>query len=121
MKRKQYPYLRLLPEQSLLAPSWTSPQHDESAIDAAEICLQMDNLRGLSGAVFLLTVLLEVCILGFYGILYEAMGVYGTIVFVAMVLAVGLFGAILFYLMTAVENKVRQTLNRDEWKEKSNV
>ena len=111
MKRKQYPYLRLIPKQDLLKPSWDEPATHQPAANITEINLQMDKLHGLSGAVLLLTILPEACILGFYEILYAVMGVSGIVTFTAMVLAVGLIGAILFYLMTTVESAVRQSLD----------
>lgn len=121
MKKRNYPYLRLIPSQDLLKPSWHKPAPHQPVADISEINLQMDKLHGLSGAVFLLTILLEVCILGFYEILYAAMGATGIVAFTAMILAVGLIGAILFYLMSAVERAVRQSLNEHERKEDCNV
>lgn len=120
MKKKKYPYLYVLPQKEILKPSWEE-KAKPSAVNEQAIRRQMDKLRGISGAVLLSTILLEVCIWQLVAALNHSMGISGTIAFVAAALAVGLFGGILFFLTASVAEAVRRNLHPTEAEDEEHV
>lgn len=109
MKSNKYPHLSVLPPKEKLTYSWDNTE-EKSAIDERAIRRQMDKLHSVSSAVFVATILLEICIWQFHAALGSSLGLLGTIVIIAASLIVGLVGGIFAHLTASVEQTVRQHL-----------
>lgn len=109
MKSNKYPHLYVLPQKEALTPSWDETE-ETSTVNQQMIRKQMDKLHGISGAVFVATVLLEICIWQFSAAIGSSLGLIGTVAIIAASLIVGLIGGILTHLTSSVEQTVRQHL-----------
>ena len=109
MISNKYPHLHILPPKEKLTFSWDEAE-EKSAIDGKAIRKQMDTLRGVSSAVFVATILLEICIWQLSAAFGSSMGILGTVVIIAASLVIGLIGGVLSHLTASVEKTVRQHL-----------
>lgn len=112
MTSKKYPHLYVLPAKDPVKASWEE-KAEQSAINERDIKKQMDKLHGISGAVFLVTILLEICLWQFVEAMGNALSFTGYIAVVAIGLAMGLLGGVLFYLTASVEASVRRSLSEN--------
>ena len=110
MKSKKNPRLSVLPVRDVVRPSWEE-KNILPVINERAIKKQMDKLHNISGAVFLVTILLEICLWQFVTVMNTTLSFAGVVEMVAVSLAVGLLGGVLFYLTASVEASVRQNLS----------
>lgn len=110
MKHSRKPNLYVLPLKDAVHPSWEDEQRRKNTVNHTEIRKQMDKLHSVSAAVFVATILLEICIWKFEAIAGTELGLAGTLALVVVSLIVGLVGGILFFLTASVEENVRRNL-----------
>lgn len=109
MKSNKHPHLYLLPQRETLTPSWEEERETATTNEQA-IRRQMDKLHSVSSAVFVVTILLEICIWQFHAAFGSSMGLLSTVVLIAASVIVGLVGGIFVFLTASVEQTVRQHL-----------
>lgn len=114
MRSKKNPLLYVLPAREILRPTWEKTKEIPSANEQA-IHKQMDKLRSISSAVFVVTIMLEVCICQIVAVVDCSLA--GTLVAIVAAIAVGLLGGVLSVLTSSIEKAVRQYLPSDEWED----
>lgn len=120
MRSKKNPRLYVLPRREVLKPTWEEKKAPHTMNEQA-IKKQMDKLHNVSSAVFVVTILLEICIWQFISVMDHALSFAGVIAAIAVSLAVGLLGGILVFLTASVETSVRQNLTPNEQEGERNV
>lgn len=113
MRNKKNPRLYVLPQREVLKPTWEEKK-ESPAVNEQAIKKQMDKLHSISSAVFVVTILLEICIWQLVAVADHALGFAGVVVAIAASLTAGLLGGILVFLTESVEASVRESLTPNE-------